>query len=66
MNYKYEQSINLGIHVFLTRKDARKYNLSLIVLPVFVKKEDLVAIGKNNENYISAVFTKVFLPTKST
>ena len=70
-NEVYEQRINLGIHVFLTRKEAREYNIFLsryrnkpIVLPVFVKKEDLVAIGKN-DNYASAVFTKVFLPPKS-
>ena len=72
-NEVYDQRVNLGIHVFLTRKEARNYARSLyyekcipIVLPVFVNKEDLVAVGKNNYSRVSAVFTKVFLPTKST
>jgi len=73
-NEVYNQYINLGIHVFLTRKEAREYKMSLlkqfsilsknripIVFPGFVKKEDLVAVGKNKQ----AVFTKVFLPPKS-
>jgi len=64
---KNQLTVLYGIHVFLTRKNARKYARTLEqVVPVYVCKKDLVARGNNYDwsqqknSQDQAVFTKVF------
>jgi len=54
---KHYQRIYYGIHVYLNRKSARRAKASAeVVVPVYVYKKDLIAIGYVDE----AVFNQVF------